>query len=94
MDCPRCKLPLNRDRYEGVEIDLCQMCLGMWLDTGELEAIVQSHQFEFSAKEKEQILAGRTARKQGPTTPVHCPKCTHRMDRLYLDSSAYLVIDR
>jgi len=94
MDCPRCKLALSRDRYEGVEVEICQSCLGMWLDTGELETIIKSRDFEFSSKERQQILAGRTARNQGPKTPARCPKCTHRMERLYLDSSAYLVIDR
>ena len=93
MDCPRCKLALVRDSYEGLEVDICHECWGLWLDTGELEAILDSKEFEFSPEEKQEILEGRAERKTGPLKPVGCPKCQVRMERLYLDPSVYLVID-
>jgi Zn-finger nucleic acid-binding protein len=41
MKCPRCKEPnlLMADK-QGVEIDYCPECRGMWLDRGELEKII------------------------------------------------------
>ena len=94
MDCPRCKLSMVREVYEGVEVDLCQSCWGMWLDSGELETIIRSRKFEFSPEEKQVILQGRRPRSRGPVTPVACPKCSTRMERLYLDSGVHLVLDR
>src|SRR5688572_29524831 len=94
MDCPRCKLPLARDNYEGMAVDLCRECWGMWLDSGELEGILESHQFHFSPDEKKLVLEGRQARIHAPQKPVTCPKCAVRMERLSLDPEVYLVIDR
>jgi Zn-finger nucleic acid-binding protein len=94
IDCPRCKLPLSRESYEGVEVDLCQACWGMWLDTGELEAIIASHQFRFSPEEKKLVIEGRGPRQKGPVEPVACPRCAGRMERIYLDTQVHLVVDR
>jgi Zn-finger nucleic acid-binding protein len=40
--CPKCAAPLATVGYEGtdVEIDLCPACRGIWLDSGELEKII------------------------------------------------------
>jgi len=94
MDCPRCKLSLNRETYEGVEVDVCPGCWGVWLDTGELETIIESQKFHFSEAEKKIVLEGRRRRTRAPQNPVPCPKCAARMERLFLDPVVYLVIDR
>jgi Zn-finger nucleic acid-binding protein len=42
MRCPRCiSLNLNETVREGVEIDICPECRGVWLDRGELEKIIE-----------------------------------------------------
>jgi hypothetical protein len=94
LDCPRCKLALVRDTYEGVAVDLCRECWGVWLDTGELETILESQEIHFSPEEKKLVLEGRHARIHASHTPVACPKCSVRMERLFLDPEVYLVIDR
>ncbi len=38
--CPRCGIPLQEHDREGVKIDCCSQCNGVWLDAGELEAVV------------------------------------------------------
>lgn len=38
--CPRCNLPLHLSERQGVEIDYCMKCRGVWLDNGELEKIL------------------------------------------------------
>jgi Zn-finger nucleic acid-binding protein len=40
MDCPLCKINLQIADRQGVEIDYCPKCRGIWLDRGELEKIV------------------------------------------------------
>ncbi len=41
MLCPHCKVPLLMTSREGVEIDYCPKCRGVWLDRGELDKIVE-----------------------------------------------------
>jgi len=41
MKCPRCETAtLDEKEREGVTIDVCRSCRGLWLDRGELEKLV------------------------------------------------------
>lgn len=41
MICPRCnKSTLEEKDREGITIDVCQICRGIWLDRGELERLI------------------------------------------------------
>jgi Zn-finger nucleic acid-binding protein len=40
MNCPKCNLTLLMTDRQGVEIDYCPQCRGIWLDRGELEKII------------------------------------------------------
>lgn len=41
MKCPRCETTLLMADKNGVEIDYCPQCRGIWLDRGELEKIIE-----------------------------------------------------
>jgi uncharacterized protein len=41
MLCPTCKTPLTMSERQGIEIDYCQSCRGVWLDRGELDKIIE-----------------------------------------------------
>jgi hypothetical protein len=41
MKCPKCGADLGTTDYEGVQIDRCPDCQGVWLDAGELEVLHQ-----------------------------------------------------
>lgn len=41
MNCPRCNVTLLMSEKQGVEIDYCPQCRGIWLDRGELEKIIE-----------------------------------------------------
>lgn len=41
MLCPDCNMPLQITTREGVEIDYCVRCRGVWLDQGELEKLIE-----------------------------------------------------
>ncbi len=41
MNCPVCNIPLNLSERQGVEIDYCPQCRGVWLDRGELDKIIE-----------------------------------------------------
>ena len=40
MKCPICDIEMRTADREGVEIDYCTQCRGVWLDRGELEKII------------------------------------------------------
>ncbi len=42
MKCPACKEPdLVMSERQGIEIDYCPACRGIWLDRGELDKIIE-----------------------------------------------------
>jgi uncharacterized protein len=41
MRCPRCDGALKASTFEEVEIDTCEKCGGIWLDSGELEQLTR-----------------------------------------------------
>ncbi|QPQ55275.1 zf-TFIIB domain-containing protein [Allosphingosinicella flava] len=44
MPCPVCQVPLVMSERQGVEIDYCPQCRGVWLDRGELDKIIERSQ--------------------------------------------------
>lgn len=60
MNCPRCSGPelIERDR-EGITVDICPDCRGVWLDRGELEKLVQRAVAEIEAAERTWSEAAR-----------------------------------
>lgn len=41
MKCPNCNETLVMSDRQGVEIDYCPKCRGVWLDRGELDKIIE-----------------------------------------------------
>jgi len=41
MKCPKCNVSLLMTDKQGIEIDYCPDCRGIWLDRGELDKIIE-----------------------------------------------------
>ena len=41
MKCPLCAVDLVMSERQGIEIDYCPQCRGVWLDRGELDKIIE-----------------------------------------------------
>lgn len=41
MKCPNCDETLVMTERQGIEIDYCPKCRGVWLDNGELDKIIE-----------------------------------------------------
>jgi Zn-finger nucleic acid-binding protein len=41
MQCPACQDTLRSSDRQGIEIDVCPRCRGVWLDRGELDKLLQ-----------------------------------------------------
>jgi hypothetical protein len=44
MKCPTCDVALLLSEKQGIEIDYCPKCRGIWLDRGELDKIMEKSQ--------------------------------------------------
>jgi Zn-finger nucleic acid-binding protein len=95
MDCPRCNLMLRRTDYEGVEVDMCDNCWGVWLDSGEMEAVIDSRDMSFSDAERKHFLESRSGLPaMGPSDPINCPVCGKPMDVIHSDVGLHIMVDR
>lgn len=43
MQCPACATLLTMSERQGIEIDYCPTCRGVWLDRGELDKIIEKN---------------------------------------------------
>ncbi|MFM8601773.1 MAG: zf-TFIIB domain-containing protein [Actinomycetota bacterium] len=41
MKCPQCSVSLVMSDRQGIEIDYCPDCRGVWLDRGELDKLIE-----------------------------------------------------
>lgn len=55
MNCPQDGAQLQMTAREGVEIDYCPTCRGIWLDRGELDKIIDRSEAEHTSMRKTQI---------------------------------------
>ncbi len=61
MQCPVCRVPLAMSERQGIEIDYCPQCRGVWLDRGELDKIV----------ERSGAAEAPAAAQPQPSAPLH-----------------------
>lgn len=54
MKCPNCNETLLMSDKNGIEIDYCPNCRGVWLDRGELDKIIERSADHYSKKENYQ----------------------------------------
>lgn len=78
MQCPVCpQTPLVMSERQGVEIDYCPKCRGVWLDRGELDKIL-----ERAASERP---AQAPAQQAQPAQPAYAPRERDHDDRYRAD---------
>ncbi len=61
MKCPSCEELLVMTERQGVEIDYCPKCRGVWLDKGELDKIIEK---SAAAESKQQLKLNDEKRRQ------------------------------
>jgi len=52
MKCPNCNTSLVMSDRQGIEIDYCPDCRGVWLDRGELDKIIERSNQEIESFQK------------------------------------------
>ena len=90
MDCIKCKKPMKKAKMEGVLVDKCGICGGIWLDAGELEMLMfheEKSQEELVKEAKCEIVAEKNRLLY---TEGLCPKCQGREMQRYIRSGVEL----
>jgi Zn-finger nucleic acid-binding protein len=85
MDCPKCPGKLEAHTIEGLDIDTCFVCEGLWFDAGELEEVIKrdSKDFDYIDVGQEEY-DGEEVRKTGVNLDKKagkCPICKAMMTR-------------
>jgi Zn-finger nucleic acid-binding protein len=62
MKCPNCDETLVMSERQGVEIDYCPKCRGVWLDKGELDKIIEKSTAAESSQQLKQNESNRDRR--------------------------------
>jgi Zn-finger nucleic acid-binding protein len=79
MKCPVCKDPdLVMSDRQGVEIDYCPSCRGVWLDRGELDKIIERSEREQRAAPAAQAPAQQRSSHGSDRYPQHRRKSMWR----------------
>lgn len=90
MDCPVCSTAMITLELNDVEIDTCLDCFGIWLDSGELQLLMNDPQ------QSQQLI--KRLRKADPVSsesPRPCPICDKRMDKVHTGAAdTDLQLDR
>ena len=73
MICPRCAVELRVADRQGIEVDYCPQCRGVWLDRGELDKIIErSNAYRHHEDDDDDDDDDRRRYRQGP--PQHYPQ--------------------
>lgn len=83
MKCPRCPEAVLEERErEGVTVDACRTCYGVWLDRGELERLVARARDEIEQLERRDERPPRAPepRYEARHEPRYEPRREHGYD--------------
>lgn len=64
--CPACKVDLVMSDRQGIEIDYCPRCRGVWLDRGELDKIIERSAALEAQAGQEKSAPQQPARQERP----------------------------
>ncbi len=78
LTCPRCKGSLTTLVKDGVEIEECNECGGMWLDANELRTLTGGVEPPDSIQEPVAVENEQTNEQPPEENSMLCPKCDNR----------------
>ena len=89
MLCPVCRESLIVIEHDEIEIDYCVRCKGIWLDSFELEFIIENDEV------CREILTGERFADVGKEKKRVCPICDKKMRKVILgEEGGRITLDR
>jgi len=90
LDCPQCRHHLLEPiHYEGIEIDACMHCGGLWFDHNELDKVVRSYDPDYP---RERPIIKTLGQGVGGTLK-RCPHCKDSLKTYQFEQGSDLKID-
>jgi uncharacterized protein len=87
MKCPRCRGTLMTLEFDRIEIDYCGECEGVWLDSGEIETLLDREGRSDSLLSTMRPGTSREWRRR-------CPICSKKMDKVFIGNTVPVLLDR
>ena len=91
--CPKCDVPLFVLHFQDLDVDFCHHCRGLWLDAGELEAIMT----RTGAQTTDPLLKFQEQAGTEPKGRPHlCPRCDTALHEIQVErpGSPTLTLDK
>ena len=88
MNCPACKEPMIVLELNQVEIDYCDNCGGIWLDSGEIELLLND------SPTKDKIFSSLKLSAILKEKKIKCPFCRKKMDKVKIEAGDIVIIDK
>ena len=91
--CPKCDVQLFKLLFKEIEVDFCERCRGLWLDAGELEALLEQ---TGAAKDDPLLEFQKMPGEVVRGLKLFCPQCdqTLRVITVKRDGHSPLQLER
>jgi len=96
VDCVNGCGSLEISSYEGVNIDVCNSCMGVWLDYTELSHIVKTKDASWSNEYIESItkeIGAQGVPASENERELSCPKCSKDMPSVNYQYSSGVIVN-
>jgi PAT family beta-lactamase induction signal transducer AmpG len=74
MRCPKCRADMEQIDVEGIEVDRCTICNGIWFDAGEMDLLKNKQ-----AAAAIDIGDAKTGKQSNAIDSYQCPRCSGAM---------------
>jgi Zn-finger nucleic acid-binding protein len=91
MICPVCNYDMLVVEYHNIELDYCNICKGVWFDSGELELLLKSRGLEETRTFLDGILNSQEA--VSSEKKRNCPICGRKMKKTAIGGQPEILID-
>jgi PAT family beta-lactamase induction signal transducer AmpG len=89
MRCPKCRSDMQQIVIDGMEVDRCSACHGLWFDDGELSMLRNKE--AAAALDIGDVVTGK---KQNQIEHYRCPRCAGPMNRLVDPAQTHIWFER
>ena len=89
MRCPKCRSDMQQIMIDGIEVDRCSECHGLWFDGGELNTLRSKE--AAAALDIGDMAVGK---KQNEIEHYRCPRCAGPMNRLVDPAQTHIWFER
>ena len=96
IQCSACSHTMIEIQEDGVDIDVCPSCGGVWCDVGRLENLIDTKQ-STETKQNDGVLRqsnGHTSPSNDRNAVRSCPICSRPMARENFSKSSGVIVDR